>query len=46
MNGLTKEILLKDPKKLQQITAMPSGTVINLQYLQNGIKQTTAVTKS
>jgi hypothetical protein len=46
INGIAKELLLKDPKKLQSITILPSGTVINLQYQQSGIKQSTTLTKS
>ncbi len=46
INGVTKELLLKDPKKLQSISALPPGTVINLQYLSGRVKQTTTITKS
>ncbi|HTM97406.1 MAG TPA: retropepsin-like aspartic protease [Pedobacter sp.] len=46
INGITRELLLKDPKKLQGITALPTGSVIKLQYIQGNVKQSTTLTKS
>lgn len=46
INGVTKEMLLKDPKKLEVFSALPAGSVINIQYQQNGAKLNTTLTKS
>ncbi len=46
INSLTKEILVKDPKKLQSLASQPAGSAITLQYVQNGTKQNITITKS
>ncbi|SFG92129.1 retropepsin-like aspartic protease [Pedobacter insulae] len=46
INGVSKDTLLKDAKKLHGITALPAGSVIKLEYLQGNIKQSTTLTKS
>lgn len=46
INGVSKELLLKDQKKLQTLSLLPAGSAVNLQFLQNGASQNITLTKS
>lgn len=46
INGITKEVLLKDPKKISVIQSLTAGSKLTIEYLKDGIKQPITLTKS
>ncbi len=46
INGIPKEALLKDAKKIEVVSSLATGSKITIEYMQSGSKQRATLTKS